>query len=178
MAPRDRLGCAAGGPLVVARSAAAVIGLQAVFAYPEGCELQLRAIVRRAEGQSEEDWWRLHHTFLGPPPRHPGSIPETMLRTGVQFADGRRATNTFRPYLPGTPDRPPAEPVLTDGHGGTSSGDDEISIEKTLWLWPLPPAEPFHLVVQWPAAGIALTRAELDGAAIVSAAADSVPLWD
>ena len=44
-------------------------------------------------------------------------IPEEMLRFGVEFADGRRATNTcgggFAP-----PDTEPAGPLLNPGGGG------------------------------------------------------------
>lgn len=46
-----------------------------------------------------------------------------------------------------------------------------------LWLWPLPPAEPFELAVEWPFGGIDLRFTELDGAAVVAVARRSVSLW-
>lgn len=44
-------------------------------------------------------------------------------------------------------------------------------VSQTLWLWPLPPAEPFDLVLQWGAMDVLETRVELDGAAVNEAAA-------
>jgi hypothetical protein len=46
------------------------------------------------------------------------------------------------------------------------------------WVWPLPPPAPFDLVCEWPGLGIPLTRHAIDGAAIRTAAALSVPLWE
>jgi hypothetical protein len=46
-----------------------------------------------------------------------------------------------------------------------------------LWLWPLPPAEPFEFAVEWPRGGIDLTLTDLDGAAISAAADRSATLW-
>ena len=45
------------------------------------------------------------------------------------------------------------------------------------WLWPLPPPGPLTFVVEWPALGIAETRAETDATAVVEAAASAAPLW-
>ncbi|MBB5084915.1 hypothetical protein [Nonomuraea endophytica] len=36
---------------------------------------------------------------------------------------------------------------------------------------------PFQLAVEWPAAGVELTIADVDGAAIASAAERSLPYW-
>jgi hypothetical protein len=46
-----------------------------------------------------------------------------------------------------------------------------------LWLWPLPPAEPFEFAVEWPFGDIDLSIAELDGAAMVAAAGRSAHYW-
>jgi hypothetical protein len=45
------------------------------------------------------------------------------------------------------------------------------------WLWPLPPPGPLRVVVEWPVAEVPQTEVELDGAAIVAAAADVDVLW-
>jgi hypothetical protein len=88
-----------------------------------------------------------------------------MLRFGVEFADGRRATNTggrgARPR-----DTEPAGPVLNDGSGGGGGG----RWTATMFLWPLPPPGQLVLVCEWPAAGIPLTRTEIDGRAVHEAA--------
>jgi len=91
-------------------------------------------------------------------------IPPEVLRIGVQFSDGSKATNTggFRH------DRhPPAGPVMHPRGGGGGGG----RWSHTLWVWPLPPPGPLTLVCEWPAMGIAVTRSELDAKPILDAAA-------
>jgi hypothetical protein len=50
-----------------------------------------------------------------------------------------------------------------------------VDMQQLLWLWPLPPAQTFDLVFQWPVAGIAMTRVPIDGAAVVEAAGQARP---
>ena len=45
------------------------------------------------------------------------------------------------------------------------------------WTWPLPPAGPLELVCEWPAFGIAESRAVIDAQIILGAAARSIQLW-
>ena len=71
---------------------------------------------------------------------------------------------------------PPEPPVLypRPRHGG-ESGPDWIELHMALWLWPLPPAEAFELVLEYPVIGVAETRMPVDGALIVAAATRSAP---
>ena len=61
---------------------------------PEGFEFDLAVVVARSEGEDE----LLDPMLFGPGPhrlrRGGGEVPDAMLRIGVQFADGRKATNT------------------------------------------------------------------------------------
>jgi hypothetical protein len=92
------------------------------------------------------------------------------LRFGVQFADGRKATNLDQP--PYDPEHEPDRPVL-HRHGGGGGG----SIwDMEHWVWPLPPTGPFAFVCEWPARGIAESRAELGAVSILDAAARAVTL--
>jgi hypothetical protein len=45
------------------------------------------------------------------------------------------------------------------------------------WAWPLPPAGPLEFVCEWPAIGVAETRAVIDAQLILDAAARSTRLW-
>ncbi|TCJ36428.1 hypothetical protein E0504_23650 [Parafrankia sp. BMG5.11] len=45
------------------------------------------------------------------------------------------------------------------------------------WLWPLPPAGPLTLVVDFPARGLAESRVTVDGSALRAAAERAVTLW-
>ncbi len=92
-----------------------------------------------------------------------GISPE-LLRIGVQFADGSKATNTggFE-----DPNRPPPGPILHPGGGSGGGG----TWRQTLWVWPLPPPGPLVLACEWPALDIPLTRCEIDAQPVLDAAA-------
>jgi hypothetical protein len=45
------------------------------------------------------------------------------------------------------------------------------------WVWPLPPPGPLTFVVEWPAHGIAESRAELDTQPILDAAARAIQVF-
>lgn len=87
-----------------------------------------------------------------------------MLRFGIEFADGRRVTNV------GAPGRGPGEPegpVLWGMGGGGGGG----RWHQDFWVWPLPPPGPLGFVCEWPAAGIPLTRVDVDAQLVTDAAA-------
>ena len=84
---------------------------------------------------------------------------------GVEFADGRRASNV--------PDASSEGIVFHSGGGG--GGD--TAIDQSWWLSPLPPEGPLTVVVRCPEAGLAETSTVLDGAAIRRAADDVLTLW-
>ena len=85
---------------------------------------------------------------------------------GVQFADGRRASN--------------ARFGERDGdlifHSGAGSGGS-ASVDQEWWLSPLPPEGPLLVVVRCPEIGLEETVTELDGAAIRRAGEAATVLW-
>jgi hypothetical protein len=117
--------------------------------------------------------------WLGPPLNAlPGIAPvelviartDELLRFGVQFADGRKATNLDRPSY--DPDREPDRPVLIQ-HGGGGG----LAWDMEHWVWPLPPPGPFTFVCEWPARGIEESGAEIDAGSILEAAGRAVTFW-
>jgi hypothetical protein len=54
-------------------------------------------------------------------------------------------------------------------HPGGGGGGG-ASWHQTNWVWPLPPPGPLAFVCEWPAAGIALTRTEIDAQLVLEAA--------
>lgn len=84
---------------------------------------------------------------------------------GVEFADGRRASN-----LPGAS----SEGVVFHSGGG---GGGDTSIDQSWWLSPLPPEGPVRLVVRCPELGIGEAAVRLDGTALRRAADDVLTLW-
>ncbi len=164
----------------MARSANVVVRLPTIRAFSSGCMLDVEVISRQGT-LSEDDWWDLHSSVYGYFHRsRPGAaLPAKLLRMGVRYADGTKAT-TIEQHprrAPGSGD-PPAGPLLGWVPGSSGMHGRELGFSGLgLWLWPLPPAEPFEFAVEWPFGGIELTITELDGAAIVAAAERSARYW-
>ena len=130
---------------------------------------------------SDDDWWDLHLSAHSGLLRSRGAarLPDKLLRLGVRYADGTKATTIeqHRRRTPASAD-PPAGPLLSWSPGSSGMHGRELGFSGFgLWLWPLPPAETFEFAVEWPFGGIELTIAELDGAAIVAAAGRSEYYW-
>ena len=105
----------------------------------------------------------------------------TAFMVGLEFADGRRASNLPRRLAPGERARPGLvgedagpDAVLFDQGGGSSS---QLSADQSWWLSPVPPDGPLRLVVRCDLLELPETVTELDGTAIRAAAADVVTLW-
>jgi hypothetical protein len=166
----------------VARSANVVVRLPTIRAFSPGCMLDVEVVSRQA-GLSDDDWWQLHLLALGSFRRLRGgeALPAKLLRLGVRYADGRKATTieSRAPRRKQPSDQPPAGPLLSlrPAGSGTRGGAEVHSSRFGLWLWPLPPAEAFEFAVEWPFGGIEFTIAGLDGAAIVAAASRSAYYW-
>jgi len=85
----------------------------------------------------------------------------------------RRRPNLERPFLGGDPaERPPGPVFMARGGGGGGRRWD-----VSFWLWPLPSANPFVLVVEWPAQGIAVTRVAIEVGPLLEASARAQELW-
>lgn len=168
--------------LVLARTANIAVTLPTIQAFETGCLMNVD-IVMRPHTLSLEDVQALQlsvypHMVTGV---RAGQLPDNLLRFGVRFADGAKATTVGQRFdRTQLPQEPPPGPRLSWLFGGVSmrSGSDDNSvITMGLWLWPSPPRETFELGVEWPAGGIELSIVNLDGAAIGSAAQQSVPYW-
>ena len=137
-------------------------------AYPEGFEFDLVAVAALAEGEDEPPDPMLFGPARYRLRRAGGETPDDVLRIGVQFSDGGKATNTGGfPHVAPDFETPPDAPVMHSGGGGGS----DRRWHQSQWVWPLPPPGPLALVCQWPAAGIPLTRHEIDAQLILDAAA-------
>lgn len=166
----------------VARSANVAVRLPVIRAFSQGCILDVQVVSRQA-GLSEDDFWQLNYSQFGGFVRMRGGaeLPSRLLRLGVRYADGRKATTieSRASHRRQRCDQPPAGPLLSlnPASSGTRLGGEVHVSNYGLWLWPLPPAEVFEFAVEWPLGGIDLTIAELDGAAIVAAASRSAYYW-
>ena len=151
--------------MVLVQSDRAAVTLGSITAYPDGFEFDY-LIRSTAEELGRSLAEHLHHRRAGP------DLPDDLFRFGLEFADGTRVTS-IESRLPfsGEPGAGPA--MVPRGGGG--------SFERWLgnwWVTPLPPPGPLAFVCEWPAAGIALTRVEIDASAVLDAAVHAVTLWE
>jgi hypothetical protein len=141
--------------LVLGRTDQAAVAVTGLSAFSAGIEIFLTARIRPGAGDP-----------------HDLAASRRSFRFGLQFSDGGKAAGN-----PGggrrDRDSEPAGPVLHPLAGGGGPH----SFVSRWWLWPLPPAGPLEFVCEWPAFGIAESRAGIDAGLILEAAGRSVSLW-
>jgi hypothetical protein len=145
------------------RSESACVALTGVRCWPEFVRLSVTTYHRNGRASHMMTAPRFHEDA------------RTVLRFGVLFADGRRATNLDRlAWNDGATRNPPADhPVLFPGSGSGWAGRTEVEVN----VFPLPPAGPLTLITAWPAEGIAETRTEFDGTELQAAAGRATRIW-
>lgn len=157
--------------LVVARSDRAAVVVTRISAYPDGFELTMSSYLHRSVKRTRRQ--HLHHPMMWDDIGEPGEpLPDELLRFGLMWPDGGRATN-LDGWGRSWPDA--TEPAHgLESHSGSGS-DREYSQEY--WAWPLPGAGPLEMVAEWPAFGIDESKASVDGALLVAAAGRAQPVW-
>ncbi|HEX6763636.1 MAG TPA: hypothetical protein VF094_12640 [Gaiellaceae bacterium] len=149
--PGNELGVAVPIRYVLVRTDELAILLDGLVAFSTGVELEVT--VKSRNRQESHEFHRLRED----------------VHVGFRFADGRKATSLgHRAWDEERPD-----PLLMQRGG---SGSDR-ELRQRYWLWPLPPPGPLQAVVAWPERGIAEAEVEVDGAAILEAAARVDTLW-
>jgi hypothetical protein len=161
------LGSAVELDLVLARTESVAVAVSELTSYPAGFEFTLTV---RLRDPRHARFWHPLELYRDDMEE---TIPDDLLRFGVQFSDGTKATSLC-PAYPGFDPASPSGPVLVPrgGSGGGSRWDQRY------WLWPLPPPGPVALVCEWPARGIALTRMEVDAGPILAGAGRAEVLWE
>ena len=151
---------------VLGRTPDACIALVGVAAYTTGVTFRL-AVRMRTRAPSVEGISRVMTGY-----HLPGDDPEARLLLGVEFADGRRASNLSGGPLPAdVPDA--AAPVLSPSGGG--GGDRAQDLDY--WLSPLPPEGELLLVCACAPLKIPESRVIIDGGVIARAGASAIVLW-
>jgi hypothetical protein len=154
--------------MVLNRSESATLSIGYLDAYPEGFELDITATTSVAyhdlgrEGDdSGPDVFGRHWPMVG---ERRDSLPPELLRVGVEFADGRKATNVSGH------DSPMEGPVMWSLTGSARGGGGESYFRQGYWISPLPPPGPVIFACEWPAVGVPLVRYEVDAQVILDAA--------
>jgi hypothetical protein len=169
-APHNEIGVSTGLRLVLARTDEVAVAAIEIVAFSIGLALTL-AVLRRSPLESprpDDPLGRLAQA------RGVRELPPDLLRFGVEFSNGRKATTLGMPmFITAEEEAEPEGPFLVPGGGG--GGDDYW--ESSFWLWPLPTPGPLAFVVEWPAEGIAVTRHEVEAQPILEAARRADTLW-
>ena len=146
---------------VLARTDDVAIALQRLSVYTTGVSFDL--VVRLRPDAARTGGLGLDELFWGHGRGQHGFL------LGVEFADGRRASN-----LTGRPGPVPGDEIVFTPGGGSGG---EASVEQSWWLNPLPPEGPLRIVVRCPELGIDERSIVVDGTAIRAAAPAVVVLW-
>jgi hypothetical protein len=171
--PEDELGTCLPVSLVVGRSENGVIALRSIAVFSTGLSLDLFAVARGISLSKVSTFFHEQHNFGSE-----DGIPDGLIRVGLKYDDGTRVSNISDRRRAWQTEGEPDGPVLVNRHGGSSQGGGgRVTMTQTHWLWPLPPAAPLELFVEWPALDVSLSSTQLDGRAIAQAAAQSQSLW-
>ena len=163
--------------VVIARSETGAVAVSHAVAYSTGVAFDFRAEARGLGRGAAGRVFHEQHVHGGPDE----DLPAALLRLGFELPDGGRVSNLEWPRsrrLMLEPDELPEGPLLMPcGGGGGTADDARVSMRPGSWLWPLPAAGPIRVSCEWPLVGIGLATVELDGGALVAAAAKSAQLW-
>ena len=104
----------------------------------------------------------------------PQSPPPEVLRVGVQFSDGRSATNLDE--WPPAAERLVTGPVLSRaGLHGRGAGRSWV---LDYMVTPLPPSGQVRFYVEWPSRDVNESTSAIDGQLIRNAASQALIVWD
>lgn len=166
-APDHVVGGSVPGDIVVARTSDVAIIVRHLIAYPDGLEFTLDVHRRVHEWDDPIDSHTSFHMH-----RRGLELRDEILRFGVEFSDGRKAT-TLDGWSGAEREEPSSPRLVPRGGGG---GGTRWSQEY--WLWTLPPPGPLAFVCEWPAQGVELTRSEMDAGSVIEAAGRAQVLWE
>jgi hypothetical protein len=162
--------------LILARSQSTAVLLTGIRAFPTGLSMTLGVRVRGPLRRRD-----LHSEVFDGPYNHDmdAQWQAGRLKWGFELADGRRVTNVDPPVwrehhdqgddLTWQPDRP----VLSGGGGGGGMR----SVDRDVWLWPLPPPGRLSVVCEWLEQDIEMSIHELHAQPFLDAAARAEPVW-
>jgi hypothetical protein len=170
--PQAELPAAVPAGLVVGRSDRGVVALSHALVYTTGVQLEF---VVRGRGLKQLQTHTIFQTMHGF--GADAEPPDSVLRLGLELADGSRVSNMTPRRGLSFEEEPPGPVFHAHGGGGGSSGGGSVSMSPSFWLWPLPPAGPIAIWCEWPLLDVALVSAELDGSALVAATGRVRPLW-
>ncbi|SDU08619.1 hypothetical protein SAMN04489733_1014 [Amycolatopsis keratiniphila] len=164
---------------VLARTENLCVALDSVACWPEHFSFEI-AVFSKTKPSDPEEFFPFPGGL-----REPGERFNVQgLRLGIQFSDGRTATNLITPSMRwGDPaGRNAGSPFMTPqggtGGGGGSAESGEWRYVQRIDLWPLPPAGKTIIILDWPDKSIYEVAHELPGSPnIEGLGKKSIPIW-
>ncbi|BDO42105.1 hypothetical protein [Cellulomonas sp. NTE-D12] len=166
--PENEIGSAVPVSVVLVRTDDVAVAITSVTAFTTGVALTVAVRMRVPPAGLDRpgDLYRLVSLYPQP------DVPlDRRLLFGVEYADGRAATNLSDDF--GSPAPSADEPMLAP----TGGGGDEFSVDHAYFLSPVPPDGPLAFVCSWPVCGIPETRHVVEHLELTTASARSTILW-
>jgi hypothetical protein len=165
--PTNELGICVPLSVVVGRSDRGVVAIEHATAYSTGVTFDFVAVAQRL---TERETLRLIHEQ--PLNADAKRVPAEFIRMSLELADGSRVSN-----VEAFPGHPKAPLLMLHGGSGGSVTSGRMELRRSYWLWPLPPAGPLTVSVEWPALDLLRSSTELSGELLREAGARSSSLW-
>jgi hypothetical protein len=169
--PNNVLGVSVPVDRVVAASDSAVVTVGALTVYGTGFEFEYLVRVRdemlgELLVESLPGWQRRRRLTSS------SDLPPELFRFGLEFSDGSRVTTLTAnvPFEVRDKQFPPV--MIPQGGGGTLA-----RWTAAWWVAPVPPKGVLGFICEWPAAGLAVTRLDIECEPILNAAARAQELW-
>jgi hypothetical protein len=181
--PEDWIGGAVPLELVIGRSEEAAAYLTGLVTYPMGFAFTIHVVTRAPTNLGLDAF---DHAPYRPDQAADRGPPPELLRYGIEYPDGRRATSVGE-FIQGSsrtmasvgPDAPMPDSdndLLLTTAGG--SGGARHS-EQQCWVWPLPPSDgEVRFVCEWPRFQIPESSVGIDAARIHEAASRATAVWE
>jgi hypothetical protein len=141
-----------------------------IACYPTGFAFQLQTVNRYVPVLEDESAVDEFPTYYG---HRMNETPERVLRFGIEYSNGKRASNLDEYAFPGRNADKDTRPHLQFGSGGGGGGDWSYDV----WVWPLPPEGPVTFACEWPAYGIPESRKKVEGTVLRKAAERAKPVF-
>ncbi|MGB3375888.1 MAG: hypothetical protein WBA87_12230 [Microbacterium sp.] len=176
-APEDELPALLDVSQILAATDHVAVALVGIAVHSEGIQFRVERRLRR-NGLPLRDWNELCNAFMEHM-SYAGSLDSPgRLRFGVVLADGEKVLTDAFPFSRGGDSTvEPEGHTLSRREQGGGGGGTTFSSADHLWIWPMPPAGPIELVMQWPAMGIDETRLVIDASTLPELAARARPYW-
>jgi hypothetical protein len=160
---------------LVWKSEVASVFITKLAAFPTGFSFTLNTLLS-SPGVEGLDPYRHAGPWSRDEDRH--ELPPELLRFGIEYPDGRATSFEHWPtrFTLAKEDPDPARHLVLNSGDGGAWGSQEGYMD--CWVWPLPPPGSVSFICEWPKAGIAEAKRDLEADLIRAAAEQAEAIWE